>query len=68
MNTTTLETTVFHPIAPRRSEDTGLSRVFISNLILKTFYYRSEMRGFEVAKARPHWTPPWKPRPRIGRE
>ncbi len=51
MTTTTLERTSFRPMAPRRTEDTGLSRAFISNLILKTFYYRSEMRGFEVARA-----------------
>ena len=49
--TTVLETISFRPTAPRRSSDTGLPRAFVSNLILKTFYYRSEMYGHEVAKA-----------------
>lgn len=41
----------FNPTAPRRTADTGLSWSFISNLILKTFYYRSDMRGYELARA-----------------
>ncbi len=52
MTNTTLDTAAtFAPAAPRRWEDTGLSRAFLSNLILKTFYYRSELAGHEVASA-----------------
>lgn len=43
--------TTTRPMAPRRSADTGLSRAFINELMLKTFYYRNEMTGLEVAKA-----------------
>jgi len=39
------------PAAPRRSADTGLSRAFISDLILKTFYFKSDMQGHEIGKA-----------------
>src|SRR5262245_51488750 len=50
--TTTFETArTFRPLAPRTSADTGLPRAFVTNLILKTFYYRSDMTGREVARA-----------------
>jgi predicted ATPase with chaperone activity len=50
--TTTCETArSFRPMAPRTSADTGLSRAFITNLILKTFYYRTDLMGHEVARA-----------------
>jgi predicted ATPase with chaperone activity len=38
-------------MAPRRSSETGLTRSFITNLALKTFYYRNDMAGHEVARA-----------------
>jgi len=38
----------FRPIAPRNSAETGLDRTFISNLILKTMFYRQEMIDFEL--------------------
>jgi hypothetical protein len=41
----------FRPLAPRRSADTGLSRSFLTHLILKTFYYRNDMLGHEVARS-----------------
>ena len=44
-------TTGFRPVAPRTSAETGLSRAFITNLILKTFYYRNDMMGHEVARS-----------------
>jgi len=44
-------TKTFRPKAPRTVSQTGLSSAFISNLILKTFYYRNEMVGHEIAKA-----------------
>jgi len=53
MTTTFVESnsvSTFRPMAPRRSADTGLATSFITNLILKTFYYRSDMVGFEVAR------------------
>ncbi len=52
MTDTLLDTDIsFHPVAPRRTADTGLPWAFISNLILKTFYYRSDMKGHELARA-----------------
>jgi predicted ATPase with chaperone activity len=41
----------FRPVAPRTSAETGLSRSFITNLILKTFYYRNDLMGHEVARS-----------------
>ena len=40
----------FFPTAPRRGSETGLSRAFLLNLILKTLYYRQEMLGHEIAR------------------
>ena len=40
----------FRPAAPRRSSDTRLPEAFLSDLILKTFYYRSDMVGHEVSR------------------
>ncbi len=52
MTNTLFDTDVsFHPMAPRRSADTGLSRAFLSNLVLKTFYYRSDLTGHELARS-----------------
>ncbi|HKY32836.1 MAG TPA: ATP-binding protein [Candidatus Polarisedimenticolia bacterium] len=41
----------FRPVAPRSSADTGLPRAFITNLMLKTFYYRNDLLGSEVSAA-----------------
>jgi ATPase family protein associated with various cellular activities (AAA) len=49
--TTTDVMGTFRPAAPRSSAETGLPRSFVSNLILKTFYYRHEMLGHEVGRA-----------------
>ncbi|HET9480859.1 MAG TPA: ATP-binding protein [Candidatus Polarisedimenticolia bacterium] len=51
MSTTLERTATFRPVAPRRSEETGLPRSFVTNLILKTFYYRNDMQGHEAARA-----------------
>ncbi|HET6372039.1 MAG TPA: hypothetical protein VFG76_01950, partial [Candidatus Polarisedimenticolia bacterium] len=52
MSDTALETpTMFRPPAPRHSSETGLSRSFVSNLIVKTFYYKNDMVGHEVSNA-----------------
>ncbi len=40
----------FFPIAPRKTADTGLSRGFLLSLIIKTFYYRQEMLGVDLAR------------------
>lgn len=40
----------FFPAAPRKGSETGLASSFLLNLILKTFYYRQEMLGHEVAR------------------
>jgi len=51
MTPTTMDVArTFSPAAPRRSADTGLSRAFISGLILKAFYYRNDMMGHEIGK------------------
>ena len=39
------------PRAPRTGAETGLSASFLLDLTLKTLYYQSEMRGFEIADA-----------------
>lgn len=47
----TPELTNEDPRAPRTGAETGLSPSFLLDLTLKTLYYQSEMRGFEIADA-----------------
>jgi hypothetical protein len=47
----TTDTPIEDPRAPRTAAETGLSASFLFDLTLKTLYYQSEMRGFEIAEA-----------------
>jgi predicted ATPase with chaperone activity len=49
--TMTEEPNLEDPRAPRTGAETGLSASFLLDLTLKTLYYQSEMRGFEIADA-----------------